>query len=80
MILVNGLSHLGMAAHLRSYNPGLASAVLVFIPFGLYAVLTIPATTLQLVVTLAIAIGIHAAIALHARQRAMAGRGAIAQA
>ncbi|ACF02125.1 conserved hypothetical protein [Rhodopseudomonas palustris TIE-1] len=76
LILVNGLTHLGMAAHLRSYNPGLASAVLVFIPFGLYAVVTIPATMLQLVVALVIALGIHAAIALHALQRARAARGA----
>ncbi|MCG6207936.1 HXXEE domain-containing protein [Rhodopseudomonas sp. HC1] len=74
LILVNGLTHVGMAAHLRSYNPGLASAALVFVPFGLFAVLTIPATALQHTVALAIAIGIHAAIALHARHRARAGR------
>jgi hypothetical protein len=75
LILVNGLSHVGMAAHLRGYNPGLASAALVFIPFGLFAVIEIPGTALQHSVGLAIAFGIHAAIALHARQRALAGRG-----
>lgn len=79
LILVNGLSHVGMAAHLRGYNPGLASAALVFIPFGLFAVVEIPGTALQHTVALAIAIGIHAAIALHARHRALAGRGGLVQ-
>lgn len=74
LILVNGLTHVAMAAHLRATNPGLASAALVFIPFGLYAVLHIPATSLQHAVALAIALGVHAAIALHAKQRARAGR------
>ena len=79
LILINGITHMAMAAHLREYNPGLASAALVFIPFGLFAVVEIPGTALQHGVGLAIAIGIHAAIALHARQRAVAGRGAIVQ-
>jgi hypothetical protein len=74
LILINGLTHVAMAAHLRGYNPGLASAALVFIPFGLFAVLHIPGTALQHAVAFAIAFGIHAAIALHARHRARAGR------
>ncbi|MFC0243500.1 HXXEE domain-containing protein [Rhodopseudomonas telluris] len=77
LILVNGITHVAMAAHLRAYNPGLASAALVFIPFGLYAVLHIPGTGLQHVFALVIAIGLHAAIALHARHRARAGRAVV---
>ena len=80
LILINGISHLGMAAHLRSYNPGLGSAVLVFIPFGLVSALLIPGTALQHGVGLAVALGIHAAIALHALHRANAGRAAPAHA
>ncbi|MDR3464983.1 MAG: HXXEE domain-containing protein [Xanthobacteraceae bacterium] len=74
LILVNGLSHVGMAAHLRGTNPGLGSAVLVFIPFGLACALLIPGTALQHGVALALALGIHAAIALHARHRAGVAR------
>ena len=73
LILVNGLSHVGMAARLRGYNPGLGSALLVFIPFGLFCAFQIPGTALQHGVGLVVAIGVHAAIALHALHRASVG-------
>jgi hypothetical protein len=69
LILVNGLSHVAMAAHLRGYNPGLASAALVFIPFGIASVVLIPASPLQHGCGLAIALAVHAAIILHVRGR-----------
>jgi hypothetical protein len=72
LLLVNGISHLGMAAHLRSYNPGLASGAIVFIPFGLVSVFRIPAAPVQHALGLAIALAIHAAIAIHAKLRAAA--------
>lgn len=75
LILVNGISHVGMAARLRGYNPGLASAALAFIPFGLASALLIPGTTLQHGVGLGIALAVHAAIVLHVSGRVGAARG-----
>ena len=80
LILINGISHLGMAARLRGYNPGLGSAVLVFIPFGLVSAFQIPGTALQHGVGFALALGIHIAIALHALYRVRSGGIAAAQA
>jgi hypothetical protein len=74
LLLVNGIAHLGMAARLRGYNPGLASGAIVFIPFGLMSVALIPGTPAQHAFGFAIAILIHAAIAFHARRRAGAAR------
>lgn len=70
MILINGISHVAMALHLRGYNPGLVTAALVFIPFGLASVVLIPGTAFQHVLGFALALGVHAAIALHIRHRA----------
>ncbi|MEO8747990.1 MAG: HXXEE domain-containing protein [Rhodanobacter sp.] len=35
--LVNALTHIAVALHDRAYNPGLLTAVLLFVPFGLWA-------------------------------------------
>lgn len=81
MILINGISHVAMALHLRGYNPGLVTAALVFIPFGFASVVLIAGTAFQHVLGCAIALGVHAAIALHIRHRAGLARrqlGAIA--
>ena len=75
MILVNGVSHVAMALHLRGYNPGLVTAGLVFIPFGLASVFLITGTAHQHVLAFVIAVGIHAAIALRVRHRAGLARG-----
>jgi hypothetical protein len=70
LILINGVSHVAMALHLRGYNPGLVTAALVFIPFGLASVVLIAGTASQHVLGFAIALGIHAAIALRIRHQA----------
>jgi hypothetical protein len=70
MILINGVSHVAMALHLRSYNPGLVTAALLFIPFGVASIVLITGTASQHAFAFAIALGIHAAIALHVRRRA----------
>jgi hypothetical protein len=70
MILINGVSHVAMALHLRGYNPGLVTAALVFIPFGLISVFLIAGTTQQHVLAFVIAAGIHVVIALRARHKA----------
>lgn len=74
LILINGIAHIGMAARFRGYNPGLATGVLIFVPFGLATILLVPATPLQHAVGFATALAIHAAIALRANHNASAER------
>jgi hypothetical protein len=74
LILVNGIAHIAMAARFRSYNPGLATGVLVFVPFGLAVILLVPATHMQSAVGLAIALAVHAAIAARANYNAAMAR------
>lgn len=70
LILVNGIAHVGMAARLRAYNPGLVTGVVLFFPFALASIVLIPATPAQHALGLAISLAIHAAIAIHAGLRA----------
>lgn len=74
LMLVNGVAHVVMAARFRGYNPGLVTGVLLFAPFGLALVWLVPATHLQTVVGLTIAIAIHVAIAIRANLNAAAAR------
>lgn len=74
LMLVNGISHVGMAVAKRGYNPGLVTAALVFIPFGLVSLRLVAGSSVQQGVGLAIAVLIHAAIAVHAKWRASAAR------
>jgi hypothetical protein len=74
LILINGIAHIGMAARFRGYNPGLATGTLVFVPFGLFSVLTVPASPVQHAVGFAIALAIHVAIAVRANLNASAAR------
>lgn len=70
LILVNGIAHLGMAAKLRCYNPGLVTGVVLFFPFAIASLVLIPATPAQHALGFAIALAIHAVIAIHAKIRA----------
>lgn len=72
LMLINGITHVVMGVVKRSYNPGLVTAALVFIPFGLVSLWLIPGSGVQQGVGLAIALVIHAAIAVHAKWRAVA--------
>ncbi|MFA5956811.1 HXXEE domain-containing protein [Hyphomicrobium sp.] len=72
LILINGIAHIGMAARFRGYNPGLATGALLFVPFGLALILLVPATPMQNVIGFAIAIAVHAAIAVRANLNASA--------
>lgn len=74
LILINGIAHIGMAARFRGYNPGLATGALLFVPFGLALILLVPATPLQNAVGFAIALAVHAAIAVRANLNASAAR------
>lgn len=64
LILVNALAHIGQAIAMRCSNPGLWTAILVFLPLGLLSLKSLAplAATSQQVISLALAIGIHALI------------------
>jgi hypothetical protein len=69
LVLVNGIVHSVHGLASRSYNPGLATAVLLFLPLGLYGVGAIDTagggTTEMHVIGLAVSLGIHVAIVAH---------------
>lgn len=74
LVLVNAGAHLLGAAVTRSYNPGLWTALVLFLPLGFFTLETAlrdPAIGWpQHVVGLLVAAGIHAAIVIHTRRRA----------
>jgi hypothetical protein len=55
----------------RSYNPGLITAVLLFIPLGVAILVSIwnAASVLQIATGLVLAVAIHAAIMIHMKMR-----------
>jgi hypothetical protein len=70
--LVNVVGHVGQAVALRRYNPGLISALVLFVPlagFGLWAVTRAGATWGMQAVGLVVAVGVHAAIAAHVKRQ-----------
>ncbi|WP_439543634.1 HXXEE domain-containing protein [Hyphomicrobium sp.] len=74
LILINAIAHIGMAVRFRGYNPGLATGIVMFVPFGLATILLVPATLSQHAFGFAIALAIHAAIAMRANHNATAAR------
>jgi hypothetical protein len=75
LILVNAFAHIVQGLVLRRYNPGLWTAILLFVPLGLLTLRALAplASTMQQVVSIALAIAIHALII--ARVRAALRRG-----
>ncbi|MBN9433849.1 MAG: HXXEE domain-containing protein [Bosea sp.] len=71
--LVNALVHLAAAAAKRRYNPGLATAVIFFLPAGITALWLVHGTgeagLAEHAIGLAVAIGIHAVIVAYALRR-----------
>jgi len=63
---VNALAHIGQAVRLRHYNPGLVTAIVLFLPVGAGGIWAIAATgeatILQHSIGLAVAVLIHAGI------------------
>lgn len=70
LMLVNGLAHGVQAVMQRAYNPGLVTALALMLPLSLAALGEITATMVQGAVGLAVALVIHAAIAVHVWRRA----------
>jgi hypothetical protein len=72
LMVVNAIGHIGIGVRLRGYNPGLVSAMVLFLPLGLYSLVTIPGSVLQHAVGLVVSVLIHAWIILTVRRRAAA--------
>jgi hypothetical protein len=80
-MVINALAHIGQAVRLRQYNPGLVTAIVLFLPLGLGGMwlisVTGQATWLQHLVGIVVALAIHAGIVLYvlgrARRPALAG-------
>jgi hypothetical protein len=73
LMLINAFVHIAGAIRSRSYNPGLVTAVVLFLPFGGYAWWRIEAsgapTTAEHIIGLAIGIAVHALIVGYAVRR-----------
>lgn len=64
-VLVNGVVHVVAAVRLRGYNPGLATAVLVFLPLGTLTLWVAGGSAAQHLFALGVAVLLHAAIVAH---------------
>jgi hypothetical protein len=73
LLLVNAVAHIGQALALRRYNPGLVTAVLLFVPLGWLGVRAVTAAGHggwgYQAMGLGSALAIHAAIIAHVRAR-----------
>jgi hypothetical protein len=73
LTLVNAVVHIVGAIVLRRYNPGLVTAVVLFLPVGIYALMVVSAapgvTAADHVIALAIAILLHVAIIAYVKRR-----------
>ncbi len=74
LILINGIAHIGMMLVLRRYNPGLVSAALLFVPFSVFGLAVVPASPLQQMLGLALAIVVHGAIVAVVKRNAARAR------
>jgi len=69
LVLVNAVTHLAAAIALRRYNPGLITALVLFLPVGGVALWIMQETNPSIndhVLALGVSVGIHAAIAVWA--------------
>ncbi|HLN27690.1 MAG TPA: HXXEE domain-containing protein [Gemmataceae bacterium] len=70
--LVNGLAHIGQAVSLREYNPGLGTALLLFLPvggWGLWVLAGTNASWQAQAIGLGTALAVHLAIIAHVARR-----------
>lgn len=65
-LIANAFVHIAQAAATRSYNPGLVTAIVLFLPLGVFGAVQVigaaPTTTAQHLAAAGIAIGAHVAI------------------
>ncbi|CAL79209.1 hypothetical protein; putative membrane protein [Bradyrhizobium sp. ORS 278] len=70
LMLVNSLGHIGPALRFRSYNPGLVTGLVLFIPLGLITLLVVPASPAQHLLGFGLSLLLHIIIAANAIRRA----------
>jgi hypothetical protein len=73
LVLVNTVAHVAASVVLRMYNPGLVTALVLFLPVGTWALLVISAvpgvTMTHQVIGFGVALAIHAGIMIYLKQR-----------
>ena len=73
LVLLNGTIHVVQGVISRGYNPGLGTAIVLFLPLGTYGISAInqvgAGTFLMHMTGAAAAIGIHVAIIVHVMRR-----------
>lgn len=73
LVLVNAVAHLGMVLAMRCYNPGLLTAVILFLPGGIWALKVVSQTAQanwkMQALGLGVALLIHLFIVVHVRRR-----------
>jgi uncharacterized protein with HXXEE motif len=76
LMLVNAVAHIVESIVLRCYNPGVGTAVVLFVPFSIWALVAISGepgvTAMHQAIGLGSALAIHAAIMVHVKQRVRA--------
>jgi hypothetical protein len=74
LVLVNAVAHIVAAIVWREYNPGLWTALILFVPLGTLALLQIAKVPgvdrIHHAAGITVAIGIHAAIVVYTRRKA----------
>ncbi|MEM9050165.1 MAG: HXXEE domain-containing protein [Pseudomonadota bacterium] len=70
LLAINGVVHIVWALKFRSYNPGLWSAIIFFLPCAVWIFLALPASILIHLVSAALVIALHAGIMIAARRAA----------
>ncbi len=70
-LLVNAALHIVQAIHLRAYNPGLGTAIALFLPLGLAELVTLQplATLAQSLAGAGVTLVVYAAIIARVRSR-----------
>lgn len=69
LLLVNGLVHIAQAVKMKRYNPGLWTAVLMFLPLAAISFMELEASLAAHLISLAIVIGLHGLIVVNAMRR-----------
>ncbi|GGB39184.1 hypothetical protein GCM10011316_09020 [Roseibium aquae] len=76
LLIVNAITHIAVAVALRCYNPGLITAVVLFLPVGVWSLGVFTAVSNSPVTAhltgLAAALLLHAVIVMHVRAKAAA--------
>lgn len=74
LLLFNALVHIGQALALKRYNPGLVTAIILFIPLGLALALGEPLSLGTHALALGLVIALHIGIALRAKTKLKTAR------